>query len=154
VSLDDFAAIDAAYGFAASVAGPYGLCAGLLTANVRRWMAARHPDDLTLFVFEEGDIDHRELRRLAAAERSDGEPAQLWPRRWIDERGRRRHLRPLEACDLFVADHGAFMKRLLERSRLDREIVDRDRLVEICHALGVEARTATISAAAPLAHAR
>jgi len=151
VSLEDYAAIDAEYGFGSAVAGPYGLCAGLLTARVRRWMAERHPDDLTLFVFEEGDIDHRELRRIAAVDRSDGEPPQLWPRHWIDERGRRRHLRPFEACDLFAADGGAFMKRLLDRSRFDREIVDRDRLVRICHALGLERPAAPVGALPHLA---
>lgn len=150
VRLDDYAAIDAEYGFGSAAAGPYGLCAGLLTATVRRWMADRHPGDLTLFVFEEGDIDHRELRRIAAAERSDGEPPQLWPRRWIDERGRRRHLRPLEACDLFAADAGAFVKRLLERSRFDREVVDRGRLVRICDGLGLEGRPTALAAAAHL----
>jgi hypothetical protein len=153
VPLDDYAAIDAEHGFGSAVAGPYGLCAGLLAAKVRRWMTARHPDDLTLFVFEDGDIDHRELRRIAALEHSDGEPAQVWPRHWIDERGRRRHLRPFEACDLFIADGGAFTKRLLDRSRFHGEIVDRDRLRHICHALGLDERPAPVSAPPHLARA-
>ncbi len=154
VPLDDYAAVDAEYGLTSAVAGPYGLCAGLLTAKVRRWMADRHPGDLTLFVFEEGDIDHRELRRLATAERSDGEPPQLWPRCWIDECGRRRHLRPLEACDLLAADGGALLKRLRDRSRFDHEIVDRDRLVRICQACGLERRTASTGPTSHLAAAR
>src|SRR5262249_32140721 len=55
--VDDYNQMNAEYALSDS-AGPYGLCAGILTANVREWMADRHPDDLTLFVFEEGDIDH------------------------------------------------------------------------------------------------
>lgn len=52
--------------------GLYGLCAGLLVARVRRGMTERHPDDLTLFVFEDGDVDHRKSResrrRIGASE--------------------------------------------------------------------------------------
>lgn len=113
--------------------GLYGLCAGLAVANVRRWMIARHPDDLTLFVFEDGDVDHREISRVATADRSvRGEPAQVWPRRWIDEVGRTRHIRPFEAVDLLAVDGGgALISRLQQSDRFENDVVDRERLVEI-----------------------
>ena len=70
--------------------------AALLMANVRHWMAAKHPDDLTLFIFEQGDVNQREIQRILEGARSiSGEPAQMWPRQWRDERGRQRYLRPL-----------------------------------------------------------
>jgi hypothetical protein len=143
--IDDYEQLNAEYSLSPAGISSYGLCAGVLIANVRRWMAERHPDDLTLFIFEEGDIDHRELRRISRAENTDrGEPAQLWPRLWTDERGRRRYLRPLEACDLFAVEGGsAFVSRLSERSRFHGDIVDRDRLERIYRALESTSRAAT-----------
>lgn len=145
VRLEEYETVNAEYAFMERAAGPYGLCAALVISKVRQWIAARYPDDLTLFVFDEGDIDPRELRRTLKAEQAEqGEPAQMWPREWIDERGRHRYLRPLEACGLFAADrNGAFANRLLERSLLDRETIDRDRLLRICESLKVPCRVET-----------
>jgi hypothetical protein len=105
-------------------------------------MAVHHPDDLTLFVFEEGDITHREIRRILAADGiTRGEPVQLWPRQWIDERGRQRHLRPFEACDLLAPESGSDVAdRLSRRDACEHEWLDRDHLRRICSALGVEPR--------------
>jgi len=149
VRLEDYDSVDAEYTFRETAAGPYGLCAALVMVNVRQWIAARHPDHLTLFVFEAGDIDPRELRRILEVEQAgQGEPAQMWPREWVDERGRHRYLRPLEACGLFEADrNGAIVNRLLERSLLDREAVDRDRLLRICDGLKIPHRCDTAAAA-------
>ena len=142
VLLEEYEAINAEYEFSETAAGPYGLCAALVMANVRHWMAAKHPDDLTLFVLEQGDIEQRELHRVLKAENAEqGEPAQVWPRQWVDERGRHRYLRPLEACELFAADrNGMFMNRLTERSILDRQVVNRAQLVRICRALEIAPR--------------
>ncbi|HZP47505.1 MAG TPA: hypothetical protein VFB07_03145 [Vicinamibacterales bacterium] len=120
--------------------GLYGLCAGLLVASVRRWMTEHRPDDLTLFVFEDGDVDHREISRVATADRSiRGEPAQVWPRRWIDEVGRTRHIRPFEAVDLLTVDGGgALISRLRERDRFEAEVVDRGRLLALSRAESVQ----------------
>ena len=149
VLLEEYEAIDEEYAFNETAARPYGLCTALVIANVRRWMAAKHRDDLTLFVFEQGDIDPRQLRGILRVERTDqGEPAQFWPREWIDERGRPRYLRPLEACGLFAADqNGAIVTRLLERSLFDREIVDRARLLRSCEGLKIPLRSDTSAAA-------
>jgi hypothetical protein len=143
ISLSDYDAIDAEYEFGRAVGGPYNVCAALLMTTVRRWMAAKHPDDLTLFIFEQGDIEQRGLQRMLEGVRAEtGEPAQIWPRRWRDERGRRRHLRPLEACQLFAADQdGSFQKRLTERSLLEAGIVDREQLARVCRALGIAHRS-------------
>jgi hypothetical protein len=143
ISLSDYDAVNAHYEFSRGAAGPYGVCAALLMTSVRQWMAAKHPDDLTLFVFEQGDIDQRELRRILRGAGADGEPAQMWPRQWRDERGRHRYLRPLEACELFPADQdGVFLKRLTERSLLEARSMDREELVQICHALAILPRSA------------
>jgi len=136
--------VNANYEFSRGAAGPYGVCAALLMTSVRQWMAAKHPDDLTLFVFAQGDIDQRELQRILRGAGADtGEPAQMWPRRWRDERGRHRYLRPLEACELFPADQdGVFLKRLTGRSLLEARSMDREELVQICHALEILPRSA------------
>jgi hypothetical protein len=101
-------------------------------------MAAKHPDDLTIFVFEQGDLEQRELlRMLEPAGTHAGEPPQLWPRQWRDERGRQRHLRPLEACGLFTHDpDDAFLKRLTARSLLESRSLDAQQLARMCEALG------------------
>ncbi len=103
-------------------------------------MDDRAPDDLTLFVFEDGDVDHREISRVATADRSiRGEPAQVWPRRWIDEVGRTRHIRPFEAVDLLTVDGGgALISRLRERDRFEAEVVDRGRLLALSRAESVQ----------------
>jgi hypothetical protein len=143
ITLSDFDAVNAEYPFAEAAAGPYGVCAALLMANVRHWMAAKHPDDLTLFIFEQGDVNQREIQRILEGARSiSGEPAQMWPRQWRDEHGRQRYLRPLEACQLFAADRdGVFLKRLAERSLLESQIVDRSYLLQIRDALEVMPRS-------------
>lgn len=145
VRLDEYDAINAEYAFREMAAGPYGIAAALAMANVRRWMAAKHPNDLTLFVFEQGDLEQRELQTILRAELAEqGEPAQIWPRRWIDERGRHRYLRPLEACDLLaVGSSNAFATRLLERSQFDRQTVDHDHLRRLCQALQIARRPGT-----------
>jgi hypothetical protein len=133
LNLDDFDAINAEYRLAEEASGPYGICAARLIASVQRWMAEHHPKDLTLFVFEEGEVEQREIRRVLAAEGvATGEPAQLWPREWIDEHGRRRLLRPFEACDLLAL--GSM------QPPHEAEFVDRERLVQICDALAVRRR--------------
>jgi hypothetical protein len=152
VQMVDYNQVNAEYPSSDFVPSPYGVCAGILMAKVRRWMCDRHPDDLTLFVFEEGNIDHRELRRITAAVEGDqGEPPQLWPRQWFDERGRRRHLRPFEACDLLGSDGDAsFVSRLQARSRFDRDVLDRERLVRIARALDISRLRGTASRAGTL----
>jgi hypothetical protein len=144
ISLADYEAINAEYALSETGAGLYGLSAAFMMTSVREWMAAKHPDDLTLFIFEQGDIDQRELQRVLRAANTDaGEPAQMWPRQWRDEHGRHRYLRPLEACELFAADReGAFLKRLAERSLLETRTVDRAQLAQICRALEIAPRSA------------
>ena len=143
MSLADYEAINAQYGFSEAAGRPYAVCAALVMASVRQWMAAKHPDDLTLFIFEQGDIEQRELdRMLKAASADTGEPPQMWPRQWRDERGRHRYLRPLEACELFAADRdGVFVKRLTERSLLESQTVDQQRLARLCHTLQIAPRS-------------
>jgi len=143
VLLEEYHAMNAEYAFSETAAGPYGLCAALVMANIRQWMAAKHPDDLTLFVFEQGDLEQRELCGILKAEQAEqGEPAQMWPRQWVDERGRHRYLRPLEACELLMVDRSrTFVTRLLERSQLDQQTLDHDRLLRICHALQIAHRS-------------
>jgi hypothetical protein len=142
VSLADYQAVNAEYAFREAAAGLYGICAASVMTTVRQWMAAKHPDDLTLFIFEQGDIDQRELHRILKVEQAEaGEPPQIWPRHWLDERGRHRYLRPLEACELFVADRdGVFVRRLSERSLLESHVIDRERLVQIRDALEITPR--------------
>jgi hypothetical protein len=43
LNLPDYDAINAEHPFAETAAGAYGICAALLMAHVRRWMAAKHP---------------------------------------------------------------------------------------------------------------
>ena len=141
--LDDYDAINEEYRFAEAASGPYGICAAGVIARVQTWMAEHHPDDLTLFVFEEGDIDHREIRRTLAAEGIDrGEPVQLWPRQWTDERGRHRLLRPFEACDLLIPEcDSGLAHRLAQRDSYEHELLDRQHLLRICQTLAVERRS-------------
>ena len=144
--LDDYEAVNRDYRFAETAGGPYGVCAGCVMVRVQRWMAEHHPEDLTLFVFEDGDVDHREIRRILVAEGIDkGEPVQLWPRRWKDERGRQRFLRPFEACDLLIPECESGMPaRLAPHASWEHELIDRGRLSQICQVLAVERRSATI----------
>jgi hypothetical protein len=117
--------------------GLYALCAGVLIADIRRWMRAKHPRELTLFILREGDLHGQELRQVLKCEHAEqGEPAQFWPAHWLDECGRNRYLRPLEACELLAAARsGMFANRLIERGQLDRQHVDRERLSRICESL-------------------
>src|SRR5262249_10824402 len=124
--------------------GPYGLCAAFVVARVHRWMAAHHPHDQTLFIFEDGDIDHHEIRRILDAQGIDkGEPPQMWPRRWRDEQGRRRVLRPFEACDLLLPSCKSRLSDLLvARSAFECEGISLDQLTRVREALGVAKRSA------------
>ena len=137
VHLNDYEAINREYRRPERANGPYGLCAARIIDRVQRWMAVHHPDDLTLLVFEDGDVDHREIRRILTADGIDrGEPVQLWPRQWIDERGRRRHLRPFEACDLLMPESSsAIADRLSRRDAWEHEWLDREHLRRIFSAL-------------------
>jgi hypothetical protein len=116
---------------------PYGVGAGVAMSRILRWITRLHADDVTLCVFEDGGIDHHQVRQVAAAEGVDrGEPVQIWPREWRDERDRRRLLRPLEACDLLIPGCGAdLVDRLIQRSAWDQEHLDRDRLARIFDSL-------------------
>ncbi len=142
VRLDDYEALNRERRFAETVSGPYGICAACVMVRVQEWMAKHHPDDLTLAVFEEGDVDHREIRRILKAEGLNrGEPAQVWPRQWVDERGRQRFLRPFEACDLLIPACGSGMADLLSRrAAWEQELVGRDHLQRICDVLEVARR--------------
>ena len=117
---------------------PYAVCAGAAMSRILQWMRAEHSADVTLFVFEDGGIDHQQVRQVAAAEGvAHAEPVQIWPREWLDEHGRRRVLRPIEACDLLMPDcHSGLADRLIRRSAWDQELLDRDRLSRIFNALG------------------
>jgi hypothetical protein len=147
VSVDDYDAVNDDYHLAQSASGLYGVCASWVVIRMQQWMADHSPRDLTLFVFEEGDMDPREVRRVLKAEGvAKGEPVQVWPRQWSDEHGRRRFLRPFEACDLLIpACKSGLSERLSRRSAWDREIVDRRRLLRICEALGVPRRVKSVS---------
>lgn len=152
ISLADYDVVNAEYAFGESAAGPYAVCAAFLMIGVRQWMAAKHPDDLTLFIFEQGNIEQRELQQILKAEQSAaGEPPQIWPQQWVDERGRHRYLRPLEACELFAADRdGAFVKRLTEHSLLESRIINRQQLERICHNLEISPRSELQAAGNPI----
>lgn len=143
VNLVDYEAINSEYAFSEAAGGPYAVCAARVMVSARQWMATKHPDDLTLFIFEQGDIEQRELRRmLKAAGAEAGEPPQMWPRQWRDERARQRYLRPLEACELFAADRdGVFVRRLTERSVFESQAIDRQQLERICHTLEIAHRS-------------
>ena len=147
IRLDDYDAVNSAYRFAEGASGLYGVCAAGVVSRLQQWMADHHPDDLTLFVFEEGDIDHRQVRRILKAEGIDkGEPVQVWPRQWRDEHGRRRFLRPFEACDLLNPEcNSELPDRLSERSAWEHDEIDRDRLLRICETLGIERRSTSSS---------
>ena len=117
---------------------PYAVGAGVAMSRILRWMSRVRAEDVTLCVFEDGGIDHHQVRQVAAAEGVDhGEPVQIWPREWRDERDRRRLLRPLEACDLLMPPCGADLTdRLMRRSAWDQELLDRDRLSRIFDSIG------------------
>jgi len=147
VNLEAFRAVNADYALTEATSGPYGLCAAFMIARVRRWMTAKYPDNLTLFVFEDGEMcrcDLQPLLKAVGAER--GEPVQTWPTQWVDERGRRRYLRPLEAGQLFDADQeGLFAGRLTEHLLLESQTLDREQLARICEALKLPSRRTTHS---------
>jgi len=116
---------------------PYAVCAGVAMSRILEWMRSAHPADVTLFVFEDGGIDHQQVRHVVAAEGvAHAEPVQIWPREWLDEHGRRRLLRPIEACDLLLPDcHSDLPERLIRRSAWDHEIIERDHLARIFNSL-------------------
>jgi hypothetical protein len=70
----------------------------------------------------------------------------VWPRQWTDERGRLRHLRPFEACDLLTPESTSDIgDRLLRRDACEHEWLDRDHLRRICGALAVATRSTSNS---------
>jgi hypothetical protein len=139
---DDYEDVNHEYRFAETASGPYGLCAAVVMARVQRWMTAHHPENQTLFVFEDGDLDHHQIRRILNIQGIDkGEPPQVWPRRWRDEQGRRRVLRPFEACDLLLPACKSRLGDLLAaRSAFEREGICAEHLARICEALQVAKR--------------
>jgi hypothetical protein len=140
---DDYEDLNHAFQFAEKVSGPYGVCAAFVMARVRQWMATRHPNDQTLFVFEDGDLDHREIRRVLSATGIDqGEPPQVWPRRWKDEQGRPRVLRPFEACDLLLPVCKSRLGDLLSaRGVFECEAIGPAALTRICETAGIARRS-------------
>jgi hypothetical protein len=139
---DDYEDVNHEYRFAETASGPYGLCAAVVMARVQGWMSAHHPEDQTLFVFQDGDLDHHQIRRILNTQGIDkGEPPQMWPRRWRDEQGRRRVLRPFEACDLlWPACKSRLGDLLAARSAFECEGISADHLARICGALQVVKR--------------
>jgi hypothetical protein len=141
--LEDYQALNQTYSLAETVGGPYSVCAAYVMCGIRDWLSRYRPDDLVLFVFEDGEIDQRHIRKILTAEGVDrGEPPQFWPRQWEDERGRHRFLRPLEACDLLMpgcsSDIADCFKR---RGSWDHEVIDRERLGALCKTLSIRVRT-------------
>jgi hypothetical protein len=132
--VEDYEALDQASDVRGTVGGPYAICAAAVIKRIQAWMAVHHPEDLTLFVFEDGEIDHREIRRALRAVGIDrGEPVQVWPRQWTDDRGRRRFLRPFEACDLLMpACFGDLACRLTSRGAYEDLTLDRAHLKNMC----------------------
>jgi hypothetical protein len=131
--LDDYRVVTKDLTHADAAPTPYAVCAGVAMSRILEWMRTAHSEDVTLFVFEDGGIDHQQVRQVAAAEGvAHAEPVQIWPREWLDEHGRRRLLRPIEACDLLMPDcHSELTDRLMRRSAWDHEIIDRDHLARI-----------------------
>jgi len=130
LSLADYRAVTRTLPHRELLPTPYAVCAGFAMARILRRMADAPSRDVTLCVFEDGGIDHQQVRQIAAAEGiGNGEPVQIWPREWRDEHGRTRLLRPLEACDLLLpACHSDLVDRLIQRASWDQAFVDRDRL--------------------------
>jgi len=149
--LADYRAVTKGLPHMETVPTPYAVCAGVAMSRILNWMRTAHSSDVTLFVFEEGWIDHQQVRHVAAAEGVEhGQPVQIWPREWLDEHGRRRLLRPIEACDLLVPDcHSDLTDRLIRHSAWDQALIDRDRLSRILAATEppIEARPNVRSAA-------
>jgi hypothetical protein len=141
--LEDYQAINRTYNLSETVGGPYSVCAAYVMCGIRDWLARYRPDDLALFIFEDGEIDHRCIRRILTAEGIDrGEPPQFWPRQWKDEQGRHRFLRPLEACDLLMPGCSSGIADCLkQRGSWDDEVIDRKRLMALCKTLSVTLRT-------------
>jgi hypothetical protein len=147
LSLADYRAVTRTHAHREMLPTPYAVCAGVAMARILRRMAGAPSRDVTLFVFEDGGIDHRQVRQVAAVDGIDrGEPVQIWPREWRDEHGRTRLLRPLEACDLLLPACGSRLAdRLVERGSWDAEFLSRDRLSGIFEALQ------SVAAAEPVA---
>lgn len=133
LSLADYRAVTRTHAHREMLPTPYAVCAGVAMARILRRMADAPSRDVTLFVFEDGGIDHRQVRQVAAVDGIDrGEPVQIWPREWRDEHGRTRLLRPLEACDLLLPGcRSGLPDRLVERGVWDEEFLDRARLAGI-----------------------
>jgi hypothetical protein len=147
LSLADYRAVTRTLPHREMLPTPYAVCAGFAMARILRRMADAQSRDVTLCVFEDGGIDHQQVRQIAAAEGiGNGEPVQIWPREWRDEHGRTRLLRPLEACDLLLPACGSRLAdRLVERGSWDAEFLSRDRLSGIFEALQ------SVAAAEPVA---
>jgi hypothetical protein len=112
------------------------MCAGVLVAHTLGWMAKSRPEDVTLFTFEDGAIEHQRVHQVAAAAGADSEPVQIWPRAWRDEHGRLRLLRPFEACDLLLPlCRGELRDRLARRSAWVHEILDRAYMLRLASSL-------------------
>ncbi len=124
------------------------LCAGVAMARVLQWTARHRPQAVTLFAFEEGDVESRDVRRVAAADgAAHGEPVQIWPRAWLDEHGRLRQLRPFEACDLLLSNTGSDIAvRLADRGAWEHERLDVSRVSDLLTRLS---RQASATAAVP-----
>jgi len=139
--LADYRAVTKSLSHVETAPTPYAVCAGVAMSRILNWMRTAHSGDVTMFVFEDGWIDHRLVRHVAAAEGVEhGQRVKIWPREWLDEHGRRRVLRPIEACDLLIPDcHSDLTRRLIRHSAWDQELIDRARLSRIFDSLGTAA---------------
>jgi hypothetical protein len=123
------------------------LCAGVAMVRVLQWTARNRPQAVTLFAFEDGDVEGRDARRVAAADgAAHGEPVQIWPRTWLDEHGRLRQLRPFEACDLLLSNTGSDIAvRLADRGAWEHERLDTGRVSDLLTRLSRQpSRTAVV----------
>ena len=77
LSLADYRAVSRTLPHREMLPTPYAVCAGIAIGRILRRMADAPSRDVTLFVFEDGGIDHQQVRQIAAAEGIDhGEPVR------------------------------------------------------------------------------
>lgn len=121
IELDIYDEMNREYEFKERVGGPYGICAAAVANKCRKWMAANRPKDLTLYVFEKGDLNPGEVGEMMAeggGNRFGHDPLFL-AKQWVDEHGVKRFRRPFESCD-FAAYESAHAVPLLETGRRGR----------------------------------
>jgi hypothetical protein len=142
VDLDVYDEINREYEFAERVSRPYGMCASTAANKCHKWMKAFHRKDITLYVFEKGDVNQGELKTLMGEDDRFGHEPLIIEKQWRDEHGTLHYRRPFESCDFHAYESAHAVPLIGTRKALRGSA--QDLFLKVKHFHGVLNRTSLL----------